>query len=532
MLNSLRNNWNALIPLQRAAIVAVLAAVFAGITLLTFTTVNPSYGVLFSNLSMEEAGKITAKLKDSKIDYKLSDNGQTIQVPSDKVYELRLSVANAGLLPQGGNVGFEIFDKPAFGASDFINRVNYQRALVGELTRTIKTYDGILDARINLAMPEKSVFTQNTDPVKASVYLKLRPNFRLDPKKIVGITNLISSGVERLTPENVSLVGDEGPLNVTQGSADFTNGQFEFQTRLERRLTDELQVLANKVLGPGKSAIRVNIEMNWDQSQKTKEVFTPSSPRGENLIVEESTDLTGFSKTGMGTTPGVITNVIPVLNNLKPGDFKDSKTRSTRVVNREYVQSTTAPGTIKRISVGGFIDAKIDAAEELRLRNALAASVGLDLTSGGRGDKIELMTKTFDTTVQDQEKKEELAASKQEAQTNLVRNGAALGTLLLVGILTLLMTKRSNRKPRRPRLNATIGDDAPPSIASSNPESDAIGRSLDPRTLIDETPEAVQAEPMETETSLSRLRSIAADQPEEVAMMLQDWLRGPSKPLR
>ena len=222
-----------------------------------------------------------------------------------------------------------------------------------------------------------------------------------------------------------------------------------------------------------------------------------------------------------------------ILTNLKPGDYKDSQTNRTYVVNKVTEHRTTAPGKIKRLSVAVFVDTKIDSAQQHALRNTLAASVGLDLTpssAGGRGDKIELMPFAFDTTAQDTDKKETLAASKEAAQTNLVRNGAALGMLLLVGIFTLLMTRRTSRKPQRPRLDATIGGDEAPALESRSPSSAAVGGSLDPRNLIAGGHELGGEETLDT--ALERLQRAAADQPEEVALMLQDWLRGPSPPPR
>lgn len=535
MLNSLRSNWNGLAPLQRAALVAILVAVFGGILMLAVTTGRPSYAVLFSELPPEEAGAIISKLKDLKVDHKLTNGGQTIEVPADRRDELRISLASEGLLPTGGGAGLEIFDKPSFGTTEFVQHLNFQRAQQGELSRTIQKIDGVLEARVHLAIPEKALFSQKEQPVKASVMLKLRPNFRLDTKKINGITALVSAAIERLEPENVTISDDQGnQLNIAEGSSDLTGGQIELQARHERRLTEDLQQLANRVLGPNKAAVRVSVDMDWDQTQSTSETYRPSGNRGENLPIEERTNVEGYRKsTAPAAAPGTLNNTAPVVNPLNPGDFNNSQINRTYVVDKSVKTSTVAPGKIRRLSVAVFVDSKIDSAQLLSLRNTLAASVGLDLTpttAGGRGDKIELMPITFDTSEQDRYKSEELAASKAAAQANLVRNGAALGTLVLIGVFTLLMTRKSTKKPRRQRLDATIGAAEPPALAGSTPEAGAAGGSLDPRNLLEEGPDAPQED--ELMTTLGRLRRTAAEQPEEVALMLQDWLRGPSKPVR
>src|SRR5258708_271525 len=174
MLTSLQKIWGSLTLGQRLTLGGVLAVVFGGMLFVAQTASRPTYGVLFSNLEPEDAGAVTSKLREQKVDYRLSQAGRTIEVPEDKVYDLRLTMATEGF-PRGGSVGFELFDKTNFTATDFTQHLNYRRALEGELTRTLSHLDGVLESRVHLAMPEKQLFEDKEEPVTASVVLHLRP---------------------------------------------------------------------------------------------------------------------------------------------------------------------------------------------------------------------------------------------------------------------------------------------------------------------------------------------------------------------
>ena len=182
MLNSLRNNWNALAIPQKAGLVAILVAVFGGILALGITSSRPSYGVLYSKLTMADAGAITNKLKGMNVNYKVVNDGE-IEVPAEQVHELRLSLAADGLPQQHGEIGMEIFDKVTLGSTEAVQQINKGRGLEGELVRTIKSIEGVEDARVHLALPAKSAFSEPSEDVKASVKLTLQEGYHLSPKQ-------------------------------------------------------------------------------------------------------------------------------------------------------------------------------------------------------------------------------------------------------------------------------------------------------------------------------------------------------------
>src|SRR5580693_4576407 len=197
---------------------------------------------LYTSLSPEDASVVVQKLKESATPFRLTNNGATISVPEDKVAELRLEMAGAGV-PKNGRIGFEIFDKANFGMTDFAEHINYRRALEGELERSVMSIAQVEQARVHISFPQESVFTESRAPAKASVLVKIRPGDALPDSAMPAITNLISSAVEGLAPESVSVLDMRGNLlnrakraNGSSG-ADISDSALEYRHKVEQDLT-------------------------------------------------------------------------------------------------------------------------------------------------------------------------------------------------------------------------------------------------------------------------------------------------------
>lgn len=521
MLTSLQQTWTRLALWQRVALGAVLAVVFGGILLVSRVAGRTSYGILFTNLAAEDAGAVTSKLRELKVAYRLAQGGKAIEVPADQVYDLRLSMATEGL-PRGGSIGFELFDRTNFGATDFTQHLNYQRALQGELTRTINQLEGVVETRVHLAMPEKPLFTENIEPVTASVVLHLQPGFQMDTRRVAGIVHLVSSAVEGLKPDNVTVHDAQGELlSSAQGPAALSSTQTQAQEQLEKRKQAELQGLADRVLGPGKAAIRVTAELNWDQMETTSERYQPGGPNGRNLPVEEqnTTETYGDGVTPPARgTPGVASNLTAppgtrgasVTENAKR--YLNSQTNNRYAVNKVLQRRVSAPGEIRRLSVAVLLDESVGIAKRQTLEQTFAVAAGLDLTSvarGGRGDQIKVTTMPFDKSVATEAKTLAATAEKENFRISLVRNGAAVAVVLLIIGASFLLLRRVRATPV-PRLDALIGDDLPDSAA---------------HVLEGELTGALpRSEPAGSASSVTRLRELASAQPEEVARYLQVWM--------
>lgn len=522
MLSSATNTWKTLSFTQRASLLVIAAVAFGGIILVGQVAARPSYGVLFSGLEATDAGAVADKLKDLKVEYRLSQGGRTIEVPDEKVYDLRLAMAAEGL-PRGGSAGFELFDKTNFGATDFTQRLNYQRALQGELTRTINKLDGVVDSRVHIAIPEHRLFTDKDEPPTASVVLHLRAGHQLAERDVNGITHLVASAVEGMKTENVTVLDERGSLlsgSTGGGSPLLTDSQIQLQERYESRIASELQRLADQVLGPNKAGIRVSADLNWDKTETTKETYSPSGDK-KNLPVEEQSTVETYAKTNAPNAPargvpGVTGNTTQAgaQPTAQPGQYLSQQTGNKYVVNKIVEHSTTAPGKVRRISVAVLLDAPISPEQQTSLKNAFAAGAGLDLDPApkGRGDKIELVSIPFDKSVDKAAAKTADVEAKQSSQREMIRNGSAVGVAVIMVIATFLMMKRS-RKPR-PMLDALIVNDTPPPALGPGPAT------------YEPVPVAVAAGALPTTSGapIDRIRQMSEERPEEVARQLASWM--------
>ncbi|HNU86009.1 MAG TPA: flagellar basal-body MS-ring/collar protein FliF, partial [Syntrophales bacterium] len=196
---------------RKLTMAAAVAATLASIALAVVFINQPDYKVLYTNLSTEDAGQITSRLQEKKIPFQLSPGGDTISVAAEKVSELRLELAASGL-PKGGGVGFEIFDTKNLGVTEFVQQLNLQRALQGELTRTINSLDEIQQSRVHLAIPKKSLFAEDRKKPTASVIVKLKSGRNLSEQQIQGIAHLVSSSIEGMSPRDVMIVDSSGKV--------------------------------------------------------------------------------------------------------------------------------------------------------------------------------------------------------------------------------------------------------------------------------------------------------------------------------
>ncbi|MEA3545370.1 MAG: flagellar basal-body MS-ring/collar protein FliF [Thermodesulfobacteriota bacterium] len=265
------------------------------------------YSLLFANMPSRDAATVVEWLKGHKIPYRLEDGGRDIMIPADKVYEARIELAGSGLAE--GGVGLEIFDKQSFGMTDFAQKVNYRRALQGELVRTITSLAPVEAARVHLALPEKRLFREQQQTATASVIVKLSSGRSLKESQLQGIVHLVAGSIEGLDSENVTVVDSSGKV-LSKSSSDemagpMTPGMLNYQQTLERRLELRAQSLLDRALGAGKSLVRVNAEVDFDQRERVEEAL---DPKGSVVVSEQTSTEEGSGKTA-GGVPGVVSNL-------------------------------------------------------------------------------------------------------------------------------------------------------------------------------------------------------------------------------
>jgi flagellar M-ring protein FliF len=455
----------ALPPARRWVVVAVAALSILFFSLLIVVANKTDYRPLFTNLTSEDAGEIIKKLKEQKIPHQIGADGKSVMVPSDKVYELRLSLASEGL-PQGGGVGFEIFDRKNFGMTEFVQKLNYQRALQGELSRTISQLSGVEQARVHLVIPEKSIFKESEKPPTASVVLKMKSDRSLRDSEIQGIIHLVASAVEGMDPDNVSVLDSRGKLMSKSSSADagskLTSSMLETQRAYEKNLEDRLQSLLDKAVGTGKSVARVNATFDFKQVERYEERYDPESPvvRSEQRT-EEKNGANGGTPTGV---PGVQSNLgkAPPTSSTNSASGSKSDETMNYEISRSTARTIEPVGTLSKVSIAVMVDGKYDSSgksssskakysprssDELqKIESLVKSAVGF---SAERGDQVTVANIPFQESQQDE-------ADTTSAWWNapiflsVLKNmliGCSFIALLFLVIRPLLKILKTNQKP-------------------------------------------------------------------------------------
>ncbi|MBA5870782.1 MAG: flagellar M-ring protein FliF [Nitrospira sp. CR2.1] len=345
---------------QRLIILLALAGSIAGLVAVTLWTQQPDMQVLYANLAVDDAAGIIDKLKDAKVPYETTNGGTTILVPNAQVHDLRLEMAGQGL-PHGGGVGYEIFDRTTMGMSDFVQKLNYRRALQGELARTITQMPEVERARVHLAIPERRLFATEQDRARASVVVSLRANHMLSKAQIQGVVHLVSSSVEGLQARDVTVVDGHGNL-LSNTSSDETAGlsgtQMEFQRTLEKDIETRIQTMLERIVGVNKAVVRVSSVLDFRKVETTEERYDPNGQvvRSEQRGQEKSNGVNGAT----GGVPGVESNVPGGAEAEAGQTSSNSNQTKNETVNYEISRTVSRivepTGTIKKLSVAVLVD--------------------------------------------------------------------------------------------------------------------------------------------------------------------------------
>ena len=348
-LLTLVREWPTNRKIALGALAFISLALFA---LLIFQARVADYQLLYANLTEADAGQVVNWLKAQKIPYQLKNNGRNIWISADKIYETRLDLAANGL-PSGGGVGFEVFDKQSFALTDYVQKVNYTRALQGELSRTITSLAPVESTRVHLALPEKRLFKNQQKEPTASVIITLASGRKLEPDQVQGIIHLVAGSVTGLTPENVKVIDSNGMVLEGEKKKDKDNllsvDMLAFQQDVEQRMEIRVQDLLDTVMGKNKAMVRVTAELDFAKVEKTQELFDAEEPviRSEQINQETSGTQTsggipGVQSNLQGNAPGITSNSPPSNKSSRITNYEISKTVN-RIVN--------PIGTIKSLSV-------------------------------------------------------------------------------------------------------------------------------------------------------------------------------------
>lgn len=409
-LEQIRELFFRLTLRQRIVIGVAAVVVLGGIFGFRYWQNEKNFKPLFQNLAAEDAGPILAALREKAVEVRLTEDGRTIRVPSEKVDELRIQLASAGL-PKSGRIGFEIFDKANFGASEFTEQVNYHRAIEGELERSVMSMQEVESARVHITFPRKTLFMENQQPAKASVLVKLKPGAELSKPNIRAITHLAASAVEGLAPDQVSVLDMKGnllsaPKAGEEQEQEMSKALLEYRKKMEEDLLRKIQSTLEPLLGPEGFRASVSLDCDMASGDQSEETFDPS--RSVMLNSQKSED--GSSSVAPNGVPGTPTNL--PRPQARPGSAASSplfrRSENTTFQTSRLVRHIKFPqGQIKRLSAAVLLDHMVRTdggkrvsepapPEKLRaIKDLVAATVGFQQD---RGDQIIVETMPFETT--------------------------------------------------------------------------------------------------------------------------------------
>ena len=506
--------WQGLKPTQRAAVIAVgVAAVALGGLFLLWAR-SPSYAVAYANLGEEEAGGVVARLKEMKVPYQIREGG-TVLVPTEQVHDVRLQLATDGI-PKGGSVGFELFDQTNFGLTDFAQKINYQRALEGELSRTINRLEAVEQSRVHIVIPQPSLYTDNGKEATASVVLHLRPGRQLSRPQLRGITQLVMGSVEGLRPENVTIVDGKGnvlsePVAPDGSDPSSSLARVEAQHAYETRVASGLQSLLNRILGPNRSTVQVNASFDWDKVESNSEVFSPNGQKAEIRSQRELTETYAGGALGAAGIPGVDSNV-PTYQAVVPtptvtsGGMQRKESTVNYDLSRRTEHVVRAPGSLKRLSVAVVVDSNFVAADQVEtLREVVSAAAGL---VAERGDVVTVTPLPFER-IDDQPAVE--AMKRQELILSAARIAAiVLSPLLVLAFLWLLV--------RRPGHHVRVKEVVPAQVALLPGVTAGLPSPGQPLA------HALTEKDEQRERVRQQIVALAKENPAMTAQLIQTWL--------
>ena len=464
----------------------------------------PSYTTMLTGLNPAETGKITAALDAKGVGYEIKNNGTALAVVKSEIPTARIALAEKGL-PGTGQPGFELFDKQKLGASDFQQKVTYQRALEGQIASTIGQVQGVSGAQVSLVLPEDQLFSEEQSPATAAVLLS-GSSSGLDPSAVRGIASLVSSSVKGLKPQNVSITDSTGqllwPNSESGGDTGGGANKLTAQSRYNAQLQGSLDAMLASTLGAGKAKVQVSSDLNVDQSTLDKLTY---AKKGVPLKQTEETERLRGGGGASGGATGSASNLPSYAGSAASGGNSNYQRKSTQTdfgVDKTVQRTKVAPGQVNRMSVGLVVDKSVPAAQVAQIKNAVSAAAGIDAK---RGDVLTVSQVAFAKPA------EAPAAGPAGGMLGYAKYGAAgLGLLVFLFFLMRQLKRRERESLGEPTWLRQI--EAPTTLADLE-----AGRTTRMAAVPGELPG-----PSATRVSAE---NIADKDPERVAQQIRTWMQ-------
>ena len=498
--------------------------------------------MLFSNLSAEDSAAVVAKLRTDKIPYVLTDGGTTIRVPQANVYDERVDVAGSNML-KGGGTGYELFDRTNLGMTDFQEKVALNRAIEGELQRTIDALSSVQSSRVHIAKPDETLYSSVQAPTTASVVIKLKPGQAMNSAQVLGVTDLVAYAVPGLKPENVTIVDQDGNILIPraalgtsvaeqQASAlQMTQEQLIAKERYEDNLQQSIQGMLDQTLGPHRAAARVAVDMDFDSTTSDSKTYAPAGTTRSEQIERESYNGQVPTRSPAVGVPGTTTNVIGTYQGTQGtqnGRYNKTKTTRNYEITETNTKHTLAPGKVSRVSVAVLVNVpsagaaptpnapyEVAAADVAKIRNVVSAAAGIDTA---RGDVVSVEAVPFNPAV--------VAVGGRPGLVGTQIFGIPVSVAIPLGIVALLIAvggaglflMRRRRAPfhppdELPTFDSTLAEELPP---------------FQEHPMLEQPPGL--AAPIRSAADLTReqmieyVTTVAQEDPESIAKLLKLWM--------
>lgn len=521
--DSVSSTFARLTPVQKIALGAAALTVVAGTVVLTRSEAATQMAPVFSDLEARDAASVTEELTSQGVEYELTDGGRTVLVPKDDVYDLRIALSGQGL--PNSSEGYALLDRQGLTTSDFRQRIDYQRALEGELARTLRAIDGVDSATVHLALPEESVFVDEPAKPTASVLVRSSGLSEISSGQVAAMVHLVASSVKGMSPEDVTIADASGTVlaagGETGGVASTGDGRADATTAFERDLAGSIRSLVGSVAGHGNVSVTVQADLDLTERQETSERFDSSDPE-TGVVVSERTSTETYAGGEAAAETGVLgpdgaTVAAPVTVPADGNTYLRDDAERTFAVNRTVESVVEAPGKVNRVSVAVLVNEEAVSEEQLAsIEEMVATAAGVDPS---RGDQVTVARLPFDTTAGEAAlvaADAEAAAQAKADQMSLIRTG-------VIGLVVLIAMFLAYRSARRARREVATPIDIGAIRAAPAHAALPIEMGDGPVPAVPATP-AINPVTEASRAALDELSVLADRRPEEVAQILHSWL--------
>lgn len=536
-------------------LVGVAAAVAIAVAFVSLARA-PDYKVLFSNVADRDGGAIISALQQINVPYRMSEGGGAILVPSDRVYESRLRLAQQGL-PRGGSIGFELLENQRIGTSQFVEQVNFQRALEGELARTVQALGSVQGARVHLAIPRPSVFVRDQQKPSASVLVSLFPGRTLDPAQLAGITHLVASSVPELAPSAVTIVDQAGNLltqspNARESNAGLDAGQLKYLQAVEQNFVRRIEAILTPIVGPGNVRAQVTAELDFSTVEQTAETYKPNPSPEQAIRSQQTVETLGDNPRDASGVPGALSNQPPgaataplnapakgaakgAANEPPPPGNSHREATTNYEIDKTITHTRAEVGAIRRLSAAVVVNHRrevkegkseatpLPEAEIAQLNNLVRQAIGFNEK---RGDMVNLVNAAFNEAERIEVEGPTIVA---EVTQRLLGNmNTVLWTLAAI-VAALFIYLMVLRPVLRDLALAGERDLAAQEAYAQAMAAAARGDKGDGEGATDDEGGPGTAQPIQTggrgfEADLQAVKDLAKQEPQIVANVVKDWV--------